>query len=92
MRAGTGRSVLESRFGNLRRARPESWRLRCPRCFGKDIVPSQGRGLVDAVMAQLGRVPRHCRFCGKRFYALPAVQMAASAESPTDGSAGPKVR
>jgi hypothetical protein len=28
--------------------------------------------MVDSLMALLGRVPRHCRFCGKRFYAVPA--------------------
>ena len=42
--------------------------LRCPRCFGKDIVPSLQRGWLDAVMSNLRRIPRHCRFCGKRFY------------------------
>jgi hypothetical protein len=42
--------------------------LRCPRCFGKDIVPSMPRGFRDAVMRLLGGIPRHCRFCGRRFY------------------------
>ena len=42
--------------------------LRCPRCFEKDIVPSRPCGFLDAVMKKLGRVPRHCRFCEKRFY------------------------
>jgi len=42
--------------------------LRCPRCFGKDIVPSMPRGWVDAVMGLLHRIPRHCRFCECRFY------------------------
>jgi len=51
--------------------------LRCPRCFGKDIVPSMHRGLLDALMARLGRVPRHCRACGKRFHALPSMRNAA---------------
>jgi hypothetical protein len=41
---------------------------RCPRCFGKDIVPSKPRGWRDAVMLAFGRIPRHCRFCGRRFY------------------------
>jgi hypothetical protein len=50
--------------------------LRCPRCFGKDIVPSKNRGLIDALMIHLGRVPRHCRFCGKRFYAEPSARRA----------------
>jgi hypothetical protein len=42
--------------------------LRCPRCFGKDIVPSMPRGWRDAVMQACGRIPRHCRFCACRFY------------------------
>jgi hypothetical protein len=42
--------------------------LRCPRCFHKDIVPSLPRGWRDGIMRRLGRVPRHCRFCEKRFY------------------------
>ena len=53
--------------------------LRCPRCFGKDVVPSKRRGFVDALMAQLGKVPRHCRFCGKRFYVLWEELKAAQA-------------
>jgi hypothetical protein len=46
--------------------------LRCPRCFGKDIVSSLPRGFLDALMARLGRIPRHCRFCEKRFYVKSA--------------------
>ena len=42
--------------------------LRCPHCYGKDIVPSMPRGLWDALLNRLGRVPRHCRFCGRRFH------------------------
>jgi DNA-directed RNA polymerase subunit RPC12/RpoP len=42
--------------------------LRCPRCFGKDIVKSLPRGFLDSAMRRLNRVPRHCRACGKRFY------------------------
>jgi hypothetical protein len=42
--------------------------LRCPRCFGKDIVQSLPRSLLDKAMRRLNRVPRHCRACGKRFY------------------------
>jgi hypothetical protein len=42
--------------------------LRCPRCFGKDIVHSMPRGWYDAAMRLWGRVPRHCRFCGCRFH------------------------
>jgi hypothetical protein len=29
------------------------------------------RGLKDAVMRWFGKIPRHCRFCEKRFYVLP---------------------
>jgi len=54
--------------------------LRCPRCFKKDIVPSKPRGIVDALMGRLGKVPRHCRACGKRFYALPSSAAPAPAE------------
>ena len=42
--------------------------LRCPRCFGKDIMPSMPRGPLDSAMGVVGRIPRRCRFCGKRFY------------------------
>jgi len=49
--------------------------LRCPRCFGKDIVPSLPRGWRDAVMSSLGKIPRHCRFCAKRFYASSAIEL-----------------
>lgn len=45
--------------------------LRCPRCHGKDIVPSLPRGIWDAIMSGMGRAPRHCRFCGKRFHPKP---------------------
>jgi hypothetical protein len=43
--------------------------LRCPRCMSRDIVPSMPRGLWDDVMRGAGRIPRHCRNCGKRFHA-----------------------
>jgi len=45
--------------------------LRCPRCFNKDIVPSLPRGWRDEVMRWFGKIPRHCRFCEKRFYVSP---------------------
>ena len=46
--------------------------LRCPRCFHRDIVPSYSRGVRDAVMRWVGRVPRHCRACGRRFFVKAA--------------------
>jgi len=33
-----------------------------------DIVPSMPRGISDLFMESLGKVPQHCRSCGKRFY------------------------
>lgn len=45
-----------------------SGELRCPRCFGKDVVPSFQRGFRDWIMSRLGKIPRQCRFCEKRFY------------------------
>jgi hypothetical protein len=45
--------------------------LRCPRCKRNDIVHSMPRGIKDDIMFGLGKVPRHCRSCGKRFY-IPA--------------------
>jgi hypothetical protein len=42
--------------------------LRCPRCLRLDVVPSRPRGIADMFMEGLGKVPRHCRSCGKRFY------------------------
>jgi hypothetical protein len=53
--------------------------LRCPRCFGKDIVPSLPRGFLDALMHEIGRIPRHCRFCEKRFYVRTTLPAANSA-------------
>ena len=32
------------------------------------------RGIFDRLMAWLGRIPRHCRSCGKRFYIVPPAQ------------------
>jgi hypothetical protein len=45
--------------------------IRCPRCRRSDIVPSLPRGILDDLMSGMGRIPRHCRSCGKRFY-VPA--------------------
>ena len=42
--------------------------LRCPRCWGRDIVPSLPKGILDRVMKKLDRVPCQCRFCAHRFY------------------------
>jgi hypothetical protein len=43
--------------------------------MSRDIVPSMPRGLWDVIMEGAGRVPRHCRYCGKRFHAkLEAVK------------------
>ena len=42
--------------------------IRCPRCRRRDIVPSLPRGVIDMFMHGMGKVPRHCRSCGKRFY------------------------
>jgi hypothetical protein len=44
--------------------------VRCPRCFSRDLAPSKPRGLRDRMMLWFKRVPRHCRFCGKRFYVV----------------------
>jgi len=54
--------------------------LRCPRCLSRDIVPSKPRGILDMFMDGQGRIPRHCRSCGKRFYVRrEKVQGAAAA-------------
>ena len=55
--------------------------VRCPRCFGKDIVPSMPRGWRDAVMRLFGGIPRHCRFCECRFYVR---WPSCAASDPTD--------
>jgi transcriptional regulator NrdR family protein len=55
--------------------------LRCPRCFALDIVPSLPRGLVDAIMRRFHRLPRHCRACGRRFYATEE-EIQKAQESP----------
>jgi hypothetical protein len=43
--------------------------LRCPRCKSKDLAASMPRGMWDSIMQGAGRIPRHCRSCGKRFHA-----------------------
>jgi hypothetical protein len=43
--------------------------------MSRDLVPSMPRGLWDDIMRAAGRIPRHCRYCGKRFHAkLEAVK------------------
>ena len=51
----------------------DSGDLRCPRCYGKDLAPSLPRGIRDWLMRRMKKVPRHCRFCEKRFYVAEAV-------------------
>ena len=44
-----------------------------------DIVPSLPNGIIDDLMQAWGRVPKHCRCCGRRFYARakkPAAKQA----------------
>lgn len=53
--------------------------IRCPRCKSKDVVSSGRAGLFDALMEGFGRVPRHCRACGRRFY-VSQRNLAAAAE------------
>jgi hypothetical protein len=49
--------------------------LRCPRCMSRDLAPSMPRGIWDEIMRGAGRIPRHCRFCGRRFHAkIEAIQ------------------
>ena len=48
--------------------------LRCPRCFKQDIAPSLPRGILDALMKRLHRIPRHCRACGRRFYVVDSAK------------------
>ena len=55
--------------------------LRCPTCLSKDLAPTMPRGLRDAFMASLGRGPRHCRACGRRFYVAER-KTAEEAETP----------
>jgi hypothetical protein len=42
--------------------------LICPRCGRRDIVPSMPRNFIDELMRSFGKLPKHCRGCGKRFY------------------------
>jgi hypothetical protein len=42
-------------------------------------VPSLPRGFLDALMHEIGRIPRHCRFCEKRFYVRTTLPAANSA-------------
>jgi hypothetical protein len=58
--------------------------VRCPRCRRADIVPSMPRGIADLFMESLGKVPQHCRSCGKRFYvdAARAQAVPGAGENP----------
>jgi hypothetical protein len=69
--------------------------LRCPHCYGKDVVPSMPRGIWDALMNSLGRIPRHCRACGRRFHPKIedvrrdiAMRLEAEKDSPTGDLGG----
>jgi hypothetical protein len=43
--------------------------------MSRDLAPSMPVGMWDYIMRTAGRIPRHCRKCGKRFYAkLEAVR------------------
>ncbi|HUB83757.1 MAG TPA: hypothetical protein VMB03_33395 [Bryobacteraceae bacterium] len=44
------------------------------------------RGVLDMFMEGLGKVPRHCRFCEKRFYvdAARAGVVLGAGENPED--------
>jgi hypothetical protein len=59
--------------------------LRCPRCFHKDIVPSLARGWRDELMRWFGKIPRHCRFCEKRFYVAVEIDDAEFPEQTQQG-------
>jgi hypothetical protein len=56
---------------------------RCPRCMSKDLAPSLPRGALDAFMRSLGRIPRHCRACGRRFYISEPKTADAPKQPPT---------
>jgi hypothetical protein len=65
--------------------------IRCPRCKRNDIVPSKPRGILDDIMFGMGKTPRHCRSCGKRFYiTAPAGEGPAAEEddAETENGAG----
>jgi ribosomal protein S27E len=63
--------------------------VRCPRCHRNDIVPSKPRGILDDIMFGMGRVPRHCRSCGKRFYIpAPPGEGPASGEDESEKEKG----
>jgi hypothetical protein len=42
--------------------------MRCPKCFGRDVRPSQHRGVLDTIMGKFSRDPYRCRGCHNRFY------------------------
>jgi hypothetical protein len=64
--------------------------LRCPHCYGKDIVPSLPRGLWDALLSALKRVPRHCRFCGRRFHPkIEDVERDSALRAEAEPGSGP---
>jgi len=66
----------------------KSGELRCPRCFHRDIVPSMPRGLKDEFMRARGRVPRHCRSCGKRFYVRTDISEKAGVAGAAPDNSG----
>jgi hypothetical protein len=55
---------LEPKTPNL----PEPEALRCPSCRGRDVVADFPRNFWDEIMRGWGRLPKHCRTCGRRFH------------------------
>jgi hypothetical protein len=52
--------------------------LRCPRCFNMDIVPSKPIGVIDEVRVSWGKIPKHCRYCGKRFWVRGTLRVVSA--------------
>jgi len=48
------------------------------------------RGVLDAVMRRFGRVPRHCRFCEKRFFVRAAASAPNRLKAPKGGNGSPE--
>jgi len=57
--------------------------LRCPKCFGRDVRPSQHRGVIDNVMKWLRRTPYRCRGCHSRFFVFVSGDIEESLQPDT---------
>jgi hypothetical protein len=57
-------------------------KVRCPACGGRDVRRSQRRGVFDAFMGMLHRIPHRCRGCRHRFFLHQTQALPEPAAAP----------